>query len=59
MLTPKQAKFWQKLGKTERSYLVRLSRSRCFVCTLKDSMEGAERFDASLYRAMMSFLLTR
>jgi hypothetical protein len=59
LLSPKQARFWSKLGKTERGYLTRLARSRCFVCTLKDSMEGQERFEASLYRGMMSFLLTR
>jgi hypothetical protein len=57
MLTRNQLRFWRGLSRAERNYLVRLGRRGCFVCVLRGMMERQERFEATLYRAMMGFLL--
>ena len=59
MLTREQGKFWRSLSSTERSFLTHLSKGTCFVCALKDVMVRQERFESSLHRALMSFLLAQ
>jgi hypothetical protein len=59
MLTREQGKFWRSLSSTERSFLTHVSKETCFVCALRDVMVRQERFESSLHRALMSFLLTQ
>ena len=56
-LTTKQLKFWRTLSWPERTYLARMGRKTCLVCTLNEAMNQKKRFEDGLYRALMSFLL--